>query len=166
MTNQEITPFLFEGEALVRVVSLDSEPWFVAADVCRILGLSNPSKSVSSLEKDEVRTYTLTGSEGTPGNPTVNIISEPGYYRLTFRSNKPIAKRLTRWLAHEVLPSIRKTGRYEAQTTVIPPAGDQVQDIALVVGSADLPSFMYRAGGLGIQILSSPGPLWVRYAIW
>ncbi|MTJ81723.1 MAG: hypothetical protein F8N37_11995 [Telmatospirillum sp.] len=111
----EIVPFMFEGEA-VRIITIREAPWFVAADVCRILGLSNPSKAVSALEPDEVTPYTLTVGEGTPGNPTVNIISEPGYYRLTFRSNKPVAKRLTRWLTHDVLPALRRTGTYTIGT--------------------------------------------------
>lgn len=54
------------------------------------------------------------------GKQEVTIISEPGMYRLVGRSNKPVAKTFNRWLCHDVLPAIRKTGRYDARQT--PPA--------------------------------------------
>jgi prophage antirepressor-like protein len=64
------TPFVFEDEHLVRVVRCDGDdgPRFVAADICRILELTNPSKAIEGLEEDEVAAHTLTSGEGTPGN--------------------------------------------------------------------------------------------------
>ncbi|WP_372400764.1 BRO family protein (plasmid) [Azospirillum sp. HJ39] len=122
-------PFLFEGESLVRIVVHADEPWFVAADVCRVLGLSNPRKAVSALDDDEVAIHrlafvgeggTVTNSDGITvtkagpprGNPNVNIISESGLYALIFRSRKPAAKRFRKWVTTEVLPTIRRTGGY------------------------------------------------------
>ena len=108
----EIVPFTFpETGGQVRVVMRDGEPWFVAADVCAVLGIGNPSQAVSYLDDDE-RSETLITSEGIRGNPTRAIVSEAGLYSLILRSRKPEAKAFKRWVTHEVLPSIRKTGGY------------------------------------------------------
>lgn len=104
-----ITPFLFEGEQLVRVVVRDGEPWFVAVDVCKVLGIVNASQAVDRLDDDEV---TLCQTEGSVR--PANIINESGLVALILRSDKPQAKRFRKWVTAEVLPSIRRTGRYEA----------------------------------------------------
>lgn len=104
----DIQVFDFEDNA-VRVVDIDGEPWFVAADVCRVLGLSNPSMAVDGLDDDEQSKYCL----GSGGSDRV-IINESGLYNLIFRSRKPEAKKFRKWVTAEVLPSIRKTGAYIA----------------------------------------------------
>lgn len=117
-----VIPLLFESDSLVRTVMQDGEIWFVAADICRVLGIQNVSQAVSRLNAHEVTA--LCTNEGSPG-PAANIVSEPGVYRLVFTSRKPVAERLKRWLAHEVIPAIRKTGSFstgEPAATVIPPA--------------------------------------------
>lgn len=120
--DRDTTPFLFEGETLVRAVMKDTAPWFVAADVCRVLGLSNPSKAVEGLDADEVAIHTLTVGEGTSGNPNVNIISESGLYALIFRSRKPAAIRFRKWITAEVIPALRRTGVYAVPGTEQPTA--------------------------------------------
>ncbi len=90
----------------VRIADRDGEPWFVAADVCKILELTNPSKAVSNLDEDE-RSNLLLGRQG-----EAIIISESGMYALVIRSNKPAAREFRKWITAEVLPSIRRTGRY------------------------------------------------------
>lgn len=89
----------------------DGGIWFVAKDVCDILGLSNPTKAVRPLPTDErgLKTFQTPG-----GEQTLNVISESGRYRLTMRSTKPEAKPFQDWVVKEVLPSIRKTGGYAA----------------------------------------------------
>lgn len=87
---------------------VDGEPWFVAKDVCDALDLSNPSVAVSALDDDERSKFNL-GRQG-----ETNIVSEPGLYKLVMRSRKPEAKAFQRWVTHDVLPSIRRTGAYEA----------------------------------------------------
>src|SRR5947209_2516806 len=80
-------PFLFEGQHLVRaVVDSDGEPWFVGADVCRVLGIANPSDALGRLDDDERTTLGIT--EGGLGGPARIIVSEPGVYRLIFTSRK------------------------------------------------------------------------------
>lgn len=130
MTDQLITPFLFEGEALVRVVTRDGEPWFVAADVCWVLKHSNPTVAVERLDDDEKGV----SSVYTPGgDQQMIIINESGLYALILTSRKPQAKRFRKWVTADVLPSIRKTGGYsrEPRSQVLPPISDQVQDVAL-----------------------------------
>lgn len=111
MTN-EPTPFLFEGEHLVRVVRTgEREPWFVAADVCRVLGLAQPASAVRNLDEDEKGVH-VTHTLG--GDQEVLIVSESGLYALIFRSRKPAAIRFRKWVTQEVLPAIRTTGSYTA----------------------------------------------------
>lgn len=110
-----IVPFAFEDN-LVRVVDRNDEPWFVGSDVCRALGVGNTSQALSRLDPDERGIISNEGgiiSNDTPGRSMeVSIVSEAGVYRLVFTSRKPEAERFKRWLAHEVLPQIRKHGVY------------------------------------------------------
>ena len=112
--NNEIQRFDFRGASLRTLTDEEGEPWFIAKDVCDILGMSNPSMAVIALDKDEVAQIDpkdYLGSENR-SNQAVNIVSEPGLYKLIMRSRKPEAKEFQRWVTHEVLPSIRKTGGY------------------------------------------------------
>ena len=109
----ELIPFAFDDH-LVRAVWRDGEPWFVGKDVCACLGLERPENALGSLNEDERYTLTKGIPDGRVGPDVRVLISEPGAYRLVFRSRKPEAERFKRWLAHEVLPQIRKTGRYGA----------------------------------------------------
>lgn len=114
--NNEIQRFDFRGAALRTLTDEEGEPWFVAKDVCDILGMSNPSMAVTALDKDEVAQIDpkdYLGSEN-QSNQAVNIVSEPGLYKLIMRSRKHEAKDFQRWVTHEVLPSIRKHGGYMA----------------------------------------------------
>lgn len=112
--NNEIQKFDFKGSSLRTLTDEAGEPWFVAKDVCDILGMSNPSMAVTALDKDEVAQIDpkdYLGSENR-SNQAVNIVSEPGLYKLIMRSRKPEAKEFQRWVTHEVLPQIRRTGGY------------------------------------------------------
>lgn len=90
----------------VRTVLKDNEPWFVAADVCRALELSNPTMATDRLDEDERSKFNL-GRQG-----EAVIINEPGLYSLVLGSRKPEARAFKRWITHEVIPSIRKHGAY------------------------------------------------------
>jgi anti-repressor protein len=106
----EIVPFEFNG-AEVRTVIVDNEPWFIAADVCRVLEHTNPSMAVASLDDDEKGLRNL----DTPFGPQSMVtVSESGLYALILRSRKPEAKAFKRHVTHTILPSIRKTGSYVA----------------------------------------------------
>lgn len=97
----------------IRAVSEGGEPWFVAKDVCDALGLSNTTEALRNLDDDEVGN--ISNSEvAQNGGRAPRIISEPGFYKLVMRSRKPEAKAFQRWVAHEVLPAIRRDGGYMA----------------------------------------------------
>lgn len=103
---QNIIPFEYESTQ-VRVLDIDGEPWFVASDALEILGVDRTS--LRGLDEDERGVdsiHTLGGVQG------VTVISESGLYSLILRSRKPEAKTFKRWITHEVIPSIRKTGSY------------------------------------------------------
>lgn len=98
----------------VRVVAKDGEPWFVAADVCRVLEIKNTSDALAKLDNDEK--MTLDSNEGHSGHrggaQKMNVVNEPGLYSLVLGSRKPQAKAFKRWITHDVIPSIRKHGGY------------------------------------------------------
>lgn len=108
-TKNEIEIFNNEEFGQIRTIVINGEPWFVAADVCKILEHSNPTVAMNSLEDFEKAKLNL----GLQGGDT-NVISESGFYTLALRSRKPIAKPFRIWVTSEVLPSIRKTGGYVA----------------------------------------------------
>jgi prophage antirepressor-like protein len=102
--------FTFENHVL-RTVSQDGETWFVAADVCKVLEHTDTSVAGARLDDDEKRTSNVCTNAGSRNMLTV---SESGLYNLVFTSRMPKAREFRRWVTHDVLPSIRKTGRYEA----------------------------------------------------
>lgn len=118
--NNQLQQFNF-NESPVRVVQRDGQPWFVAADVCEVLALSNPTVALDLLEGDE-RAKEYLGRQGEG-----NIVSESGLYALIFKSRKPQAKLFRKWVTSEVLPAIRKTGSF----VVSPPTTPDMHPVAL-----------------------------------
>lgn len=104
--NNEIRKFDFRGASLRTLTDEAGEPWFVAKDVCDILEISNPSDALKRLDDDERSRFNL-GRQG-----ETNIVNEAGLYVLVLGSRKPEAHEFKRWVTHEVLPQIRKTGGY------------------------------------------------------
>lgn len=108
----DLIPFDFDGQA-VRVVTIDGEPWFVLADLCRALGLTRgPSQVASRLDEGVRQTYPLPTAGGTQHT---TVVSEPGMWDVVLRSDAPNARPVQRWVTTEVLPSIRRTGSYGRQ---------------------------------------------------
>ncbi|MFE9092621.1 phage antirepressor [Streptomyces sp. NPDC007264] len=95
----------------VRTVLRDGEPWWVAADVCAVLGYSRVADALRIPDADDLGTHFVRGQDGR--ERPAQIINEPGLYSLVFRSHRPEARAFKRWVTHEVLPAIRRTGRYE-----------------------------------------------------
>lgn len=104
----KVTVFNYNN-AEVRSLTIKGEPWFVLADVCRVLEINNPRNVASRLDQDEkgVRQMDTLG-----GNQKLTIINESGLYAVILRSDKEQAKPFRKWVTSEVLPSIRKTGGY------------------------------------------------------
>ena len=109
--------FAFEGQSNIRVVMKDGDPWFVAKDVCGVLGLNNTTEALRCLDSDELTSEFLkSGGQ----RREMRLVSESGIYALIMRSNKPDAKKFRKWVTSEVLPSIRKTGAYSLRPTLSP----------------------------------------------
>ena len=106
----ELSQFTSESFGTIRIVkSANDEPWFVAKDVCDILGIANSRDALTALDADEKGV----GNIYTPGgNQEMATINESGLYALVLKSRKPEAKEFSRWVRREVLPTIRKTGLY------------------------------------------------------
>lgn len=93
----------------IRAITRDGEPWFVAVDVCRALEVGDTGKATGRLDDDELtRIKIVSGGQ----SREVIVVSEAGLYGLVLGSRKPEAKEFKRWVTHEVIPSIRKTGGY------------------------------------------------------
>ena len=107
-----VSVFDFKGHD-VRVLAVEGEPWFVAADVARVLEFSETAAMTRYLDDDESMSVKLTGM-----NMLSTLINEPGLYSAILRSRKSEAKEFKRWVAHEVLPSIRKHGVYMTPETI------------------------------------------------
>lgn len=105
---------IFNNEELgeIRAIAIDNEPWFVGKDIAGILGYSNPRKAVIDHvdEEDKTDGVTIRDSIGREQNPI--CINESGLYSLILSSKLPTAKKFKRWITSEVLPSLRKYGKY------------------------------------------------------
>jgi prophage antirepressor-like protein len=101
---------------IFRTVLKDGVVWFVATDVCEVLEHSNPTKALLRLDEDQRDLIYIQ----TPGRQELNIINESGLYALMLTSRKPKARPFRKWITNDILPSIRKTGRYETRTADAP----------------------------------------------
>jgi len=116
-----VSPFRFDQHD-VRVITRNGEPWFVASDIAEALGYRNAGDAARSLADHQKADTQIvrSSSNGTEQSRSVTIINESGLYRLVLRSRKPEAERFSDWVTGEVLPAIRKTGRYEQAATAAP----------------------------------------------
>ncbi len=119
-SNNQIVLFSFEGNRVRTLQDANGEVWFVAADVCKVLDIINVSQAVNRLDADEKG---ICSNDTLGGTQQVAIVNEPGLYSLVMGSRKPEAKSFKRWIAHEVIPAIRKTGGYSISRT-----GDHILD--------------------------------------
>lgn len=106
--------FTYQGNDL-RTIEKDGEIWWVLKDVCEVLGIAKTDSVTRRLDDDEKDTHLMSTPSGTQN---MTIINEPGLYNVILRSDKPEAKDFKRWVTHDVLPSIRKTGAYVAKPTM------------------------------------------------
>lgn len=126
-----LVPFKY-GDAQVRVVTIDGEPWFVLADLCKVLEISDVSIVRRRLDDALCQTHPIRDALGRTQNATV--VSEAGMYEVVIRSDKPEAAAFRRWITADVLPSIRKTGGYQAAPAL---PTDRTELLALAVLEAD-----------------------------
>ncbi|MBF0400249.1 MAG: hypothetical protein HQL90_05730 [Magnetococcales bacterium] len=113
-----LIPFDFEEHAVRVTIDEHGAPWFHAGDVCSVLGFGNPHQAVAShVDEDDLQKLEVIDSWGR--TQQANYVNESGLYALIFGSTKPEAKRFKRWVTHEVLPTVRKTGGYGKADVVI-----------------------------------------------
>lgn len=134
MTCPSVHSFEFPSNQL-RVFMIDGEPWFSAPDVARALDYRSAPDMTRILDEDEKGTQIVR----TPGGEQeVSVISESGLYSAILRSRKPEAKKFRKWVTAEVLPAIRKTGRYEAPAAAVAPPQVQALTLALEARTAEV----------------------------
>ena len=122
-----LIPFEYGGQQ-VRVIDRDGEPWFVLADLCRVLELPNASMVARRIDP-EMKGVSQIDTHGGPQQ--MAVVSEPGMYEVVIRSDKPEATAFRRWITSEVLPSIRKTGSF-----AIPESREQLLARAVIEAQA------------------------------
>jgi prophage antirepressor-like protein len=128
----QLVAFTFESHNLRVTTGDDGEPWFVAADVCAALTVGNSRMALDRLDEDEKGVSSI---DTLGGKQDMAVVNESGLYALILGSRKPEAKRFKRWVTHEVLPSIRKTGTYAVPSSVaaLPaPTQDRVTALLLI----------------------------------
>ena len=118
-TQSQLSTFNFESNS-IRTLAINNEPWFVAKDLCNAINISNYRDAIERLDEDE-KGVALTDTLG--GQQEMNIVSESGMYTLILRCRDAVKKgsiphRFRKWVTAEVLPTIRKTGKYESKTSV------------------------------------------------
>lgn len=128
---------IFKNERFgeVRITLIHGDPWFVASDVCKALDISNAPMATARLDDDEKMTISSTDSHSgrRGGAQSLTIINEPGLYTLVLGSRRPEARAFKRWITHEVIPLIRKTGGYMTE-----PLLERIQkDPAIIYEFAD-----------------------------
>lgn len=125
--DNSIQSFKFaEGVTVRSTLDEVGSPWFVAADVCAALDLKNVTMALRRLDDDEQALTTIEGL--TKGNDQANIVNESGLYSLILTSRKAEAKQFKKWVTGEVLPALRKNGKYEvkhAKPTALPTQAGQ-----------------------------------------
>ena len=115
----QLSTFNFESKS-IRTLAINNEPWFVAKDLCDTLGIKNPSQALENLDEDERSMFNIGRSKVHGGGGEVNIVSESGMYTLILRCRDAVKKgsvphRFRKWVTAEVLPQIRRTGKYQVQ---------------------------------------------------
>ena len=112
---------IFKNENLgeVRVIFIDNEPLFCLSDICKVLGIQNPTDTANAIKAEfEAPRLNLYPLETAGGTQNFTMITEPQLYFVLMRSDKPTAKEFRKWVNTEVLPSIRKTGAYSIQQQI------------------------------------------------
>ena len=109
-------PIVFQfDQNEIRTLTINQEPWFVAIDICKTLDYSDSAQALRNLDEEEKQTLHNMQGLTASRNGILTLINESGLYSLILSSRKPEARRFKKWVTAEVLPTIRKTGRYDIQ---------------------------------------------------
>lgn len=138
---------IFENERFgrVRTIEQNGEPWFIARDVCECLSIGKHRDAVSRLEEDERGSVEM----DTPGGrQSLSAVNEYGLYSLVLSSRKPEAKEFKRWITHEVIPAIRKTGGYISGAKEM--SDEEIMAKALLIGKRTIEQQQLRIQNLEV----------------
>lgn len=133
--SNNIVPFNFENHPVSVITDGNGEPWFVAKEVAAILDYSDAEAMTRRLDDDEKSNRQIVGLGSPTGGKGITLINESGLYSAILGSTKPEAKPFKRWVTHDVLPSIRKTGKYESPSRQSKPRHalpNPVKDLLLI----------------------------------
>ena len=147
-TGLQVFNFNEKESTPIRVQVINKEPWFVAKDVCQVLGIEKHRDAISRLDEDE-RGSVLVDTLG--GKQQFTAANESGLDHLIFQSRKPEAKKFRKWVTAEVLPSIRKTGRYETMKSRMAGGFLDLRDVPYE-------SFKFKGGA--VRMVESEGVKW------
>lgn len=125
-----LTPYTFEGQDVRTLIGEDGEPRFVLADLAAVLGIAN-SRNVAARLDDDEKGVCLADTPG--GRQNVTVVTEAGMYSVIVRSDSPAAGPFRRWVTHEVLPSIRKTGSYSTAPALPQSYAEALRELAATV---------------------------------
>jgi prophage antirepressor-like protein len=151
MQNELSTPRSFQFNVTsqkIRTVLIENNPWFIAKDLCLVLGIVNHKDSIKSLDDDEVGKTYLTDVLGR--KQLTNIVNESGLYALIMRSNKQEAKVFRKWVTAEVLPALRKSGYY----------GGRPAELADFADVRDIPYTFQEVNGYQVRVIPVDGDQW------
>ena len=129
-----VQEFLYENSP-IRMIESNGETWWVLKDICKLLSIENHKNITKRLEEDEVGTFELPHPQSKEKKLEMLCVNESGLYSVILRSDKPEAKAFRRWITHEVLPEIHRTGEYNAISTEI------LEDSSLTAASKTI--FLY-----------------------
>ena len=106
-----VQEFLYENSP-IRMIESNGETWWVLKDICKLLSIENHKNITKRLEEDEVGTFELPHPQSKEKKLEMLCVNESGLYSVILRSDKPEAKAFRRWITHEILPEIHRTGEY------------------------------------------------------
>ena len=129
-----VQEFLYENSP-IRMIESNGETWWVLKDICKLLSIENHKNITKRLEEDEVGTFELPHPQSKEKKLEMLCVNESGLYSVILRSDKPEAKAFRRWITHEILPEIHRTGGYNAISTEI------LEDSSLTAASKTI--FLY-----------------------
>lgn len=129
-----VQEFLYENSP-IRMIENNGETWWVLKDICKLLSIENHKNITKRLEEDEVGTFELPHPQSKEKKLEMLCVNESGLYSVILRSDKPEAKAFRRWITHEILPEIHRTGGYNAISTEI------LEDSSLTAASKTI--FLY-----------------------
>ena len=163
----ELIPFTYEGAEL-RTLSIDAEPWFVAPDACRMLDLRDTTSALKMVDDEDKKTLRRSDTphffEGiAPQVQFLTAVNESGMWALIIQSNKDQARKVRRWLTHEVLPEIRRTGGYNT-VPALPGPRELAQMVIEAEDRADREAAARIEAESHAKTLEAPAAAWSHMA--